>query len=399
MPVTIKTAQHAANIPIFRSPPASSPEVLLKESCSAEFKECQEILQSSFDFNSEHALHSSSNGFVRGVVKAYNDHQHLLIRPEDVWFAILTQLTIYINQHAEELRGTFVAHSGKKDLKVTKFGSRHSVDHGPMAEEMASLLEKNVIDPELRKWVIPAFTTTSKTDEVVASILMMGAFKNYFTYNFAYILCGIPSVTLLGEKADWEEISRRLEKLQTFGKETTQWHHLLKPILSRFVKTFDTPDSPEISNFWRRIVNFRGGSGIPEISGWLTAFCLWNEDGRQLYKLAPADGDHSHEFADRRRTFIEEMGLCLDGQKYGTVNMDDIPRGYATVPIQCDEDGIKFDGVMVAGSVGIKCSSSGEVTAQGHIGLDTLQAESGWWMYQKQAEAAAEKEVGKEAEG
>jgi hypothetical protein len=385
MPVTIKTATHAANIPAFGSPPASSPEILLKGSCSAEFNQCKEVIQSSFDFDSEHALHSSPNGFVHGVVMAYSSHQHLLLKPEDIWFAILTQLTIYINQHAEELRGTFVAHSGKKELEVIRVGNRYSVDHGPMAEEMARLLEKNVVDPELRRWVIPAFTTTSKTDEVVASILMMGALQKYFTYKFC-LMCGIPSVTLLGERADWEEILGRLEKLQTFGKETTQWYHLLKPVLSRFVKTFDTPHSPDIADFWAKIVNRRSGSGVNEISGWLTAFCLWDEDGRQLYNPTPENAEHPHESTGRRRRFVENLGLSLDGQNYGGVEMDDIPRGYATVPIQYDDNGYEFDAVMVAGSVGIKCSSSGEVTAQGQIGLDTLQAESGWWMCEKKAE-------------
>lgn len=299
---------------------------------------------------------------------AYSSHHNLLIRPDDVWFAILTQLSIYINKHAEELRGKFIppSQNGKKELGVVEFGTRFSVDNGLMAEKMTHLLQKNVVDPELRAWMIPAFTTTSKKDEIVASILMMGSLQKYFTYSCRY-MCGIPSVTLLGEQEDWVKILKRLEKLPTFGEEPTQWYRLLKPVLSRFISTFGTQDA-EISDFWARIINRRRGSGVDRISGWLSAFCFWNEDGKLLYHTNLSTRAES---------------LRLDGQTYGSFDMTDMPRGYATVPIKCNDNGYEFDAVMLAGFVGIKCSSSGEKTAEEQVGLDTVQAESGWLMFER----------------
>lgn len=384
MPVTIKIAKHDASLSEFRySQPATSPEALLQGSCPDEYKDCHEIVQSSFDLNSENAIHSSSNGFVRAAVMAYSSHQHLLMRPDDVWFAILTQLSIYINKHAEELREKFVAHSGKIELEVVRGGTRYTVDHNSMVEEMAQLIEQNIVDPELRRWVTPAFTTTSKTDEVVASILMMGTLQKYFTYRFGY-LCGIPSVTLLGERSDWEDILARLEKLKTFGNEPTYWYHLLKPVVTRFVMTFDNPASPEITDFWSRIIHREGGSGVDEISGWLTAFCLWKEDGGLLYNPAPAPAESTNHIWGQRAV---NFNLCLDGQTYGRFDMADLPRGYATVPVECNDNGYKFKAILLAGSVGIKCSSSGKMTAEGQVGLDTLQAVSGWWMCEKKGDS------------
>lgn len=75
--------------------------------------------------------------------------------------------------------------------------------------------------------------------------------------------------------------------------------------------------------------------------------------------------------------------MCLDGQTYGRFDMEDLPRGYATVPVNYNDNGYKFEAVILAGSVGIKRSSSGKVTAEGQVGVDTLQAVSGWWMYEK----------------
>ena len=78
----------------------------------------------------------SRNGFVWGAIKAYSKHRHLKIRPEDIWMAILTKLSSYTNAHAEELRGSFVAHQGKKDLIIEcKPGTRYAVDFGDFAEQ------------------------------------------------------------------------------------------------------------------------------------------------------------------------------------------------------------------------------------------------------------------------
>jgi hypothetical protein len=80
---------------------------------------------------------------------------------------------------------------------------------------------------------------------VIASILMMGAMQTFFGYKVR-ICCGLPSVTLLGSKNDWQLILTRLEKIKTWGQEPTQFHDLLKPVISRFVRTFDDPASAEI---------------------------------------------------------------------------------------------------------------------------------------------------------
>lgn len=85
-----------------------------------------------------------------------------------------------------------------------------------------------------------------------------------------------------------------------------------------------------------------------------------------------------------------DKGLCLDDKTYGQFDMESLPCGYATVPVKCNDNGRKFDAVMIAGSVGIKCSSSGEMTAERQVGLDTVQAVSGWWMFEKKKNSMEE---------
>jgi hypothetical protein len=220
------------------------------------------------------------NGFVHTIIEAYNYHHALILRPDDVWIAILVQFNFYVNAHAELLRANFVAHAGKKALVVS---TPAFDDFGRLAREMTDLIEKNVVDPSLRAWALPDFSTTTANDTTVGSIVLMATLKAYFEYTFCEITCGIPRVTLEGEKADWEKILQRLEKLKEFGLETIAWYHLLVPVISRFVQVFDDPDAWSNVTFWQSVAHFEpGGCGPSHYSGWITAFCAFNDDGKWL---------------------------------------------------------------------------------------------------------------------
>ena len=228
------------------------------------------VLQSSFGENASECIFPDNNGFVHSAMNAYNQHYHLKIRPEDIWLAVLTQLSCYINAHAEELRGSFVAHEGKKELKVYFFGTRFDWDWATFATSISNLLHENVVDPELREWMLPAFSTTTQQDKIVASVVMMASMQAYFSYG-ASAACGLPSVTLMGEKSDYELILHRLEKLRTYGEEPSQFADLLSAVVTRFIRSFEDPKNPDVLDFWNRIVSrWHLGSGMDYYSGWRT---------------------------------------------------------------------------------------------------------------------------------
>jgi hypothetical protein len=49
---------------------------------------------------------------------------------------------------------------------------------------MAAEIQENVLDPDLRAWVTPGFSTTTEDDRVVSAVLTMGAMQEYFSYGF-----------------------------------------------------------------------------------------------------------------------------------------------------------------------------------------------------------------------
>ncbi|KAG8781727.1 hypothetical protein FRC20_003188 [Serendipita sp. 405] len=381
MPVTFKIASHDANeVDSHHIKEKQTATQVIENIWRADGISCKEMLQSSFSPND--AFSARGNGFVDTIVTAYNRHHHLIIRPDDIWCAILNQLSFYVNANAEALRSKFVAHEGKKELEVQAYGSRYTVDFGKMATDMGELLRQNVVDDTLHEWVIPNFTTTTPNDVVVCSVTLMSTLKEYFSYKFG-ILCGLPSITLLGEKEDYLAILLRLDKLEEFGQEPTVWAHLLRPAIKEFANAFDyvkeehTLPNPE---FWGKICHrHSGGSGPTYLSGWITAFCVWSAEGKwQGGKIDEINKVLTTEEATRleRNPFGPPPPLVLENMRYPVVDMADIPKGFCQVDVNLDDNGEKFDCLMVAGHVGMAISSSKEIK-------DTLQPVSEWFMFVK----------------
>ncbi|KAI0325948.1 hypothetical protein GY45DRAFT_1329621 [Cubamyces sp. BRFM 1775] len=229
------------------------------------------VLQGSVAPNEYASLVPQSNGFVQAVVQAYGTHSHLRIRPDDVWIAILSQLSFYVNAHAEELREYFVSHDGQQSLYVELTG-----DYGELARKFVVEMEKHISDNTLSEWILPDFTTTTLKDYTVCSVLMMATCKAYFKF-YGGITCGFPSVTLEGTKEDWQRLLYRTHRLYEFGDQPAVWAEMLRPILSRFVAAFDgNPGVP----FWKHAVHrIEEYCGQDDLTGWITAFCVWTTKG------------------------------------------------------------------------------------------------------------------------
>jgi hypothetical protein len=361
---------------------------LLRDACKGEYNTCKTVIQSSFDGIATEQIYPSHNGFVTAAVTAYGQHHHLTIRPEDVWFSILAQLGFYINAHAEDLRTVFVSHEGKEPLRVDEVGTLETVDIGGMAVAMTAEMEKHIVDPDLLGWIMPNFTTTTSNDIVVASVLMMGAMQEYFEYTFG-IDCGLPSVTLLGEKQDWINLRKRVDKIGSLGDEPSQFASLLKPVLDHFILSFDDPKAPAVLDFWSRIAHrAEPYCGAEFLSGWITSFCFWKSDGELLYTPNKI-GSAFHE--THNKPFNTSKGAAeIDWERFHSVNFKNIPDGYVSVPVLIDNHGVEIKSRMVAGSVGFKVWSSGNPLEDYHranprsllYGDDSLQPASGWWIYE-----------------
>jgi hypothetical protein len=218
---------------------------------------------------------------------------------------------------------------------------------------MTQMLAENIKDPTFRDWILPTFTTTTKDDQTVAAVIMMSTLQKYFTYGCG-TTCGLPSVTLLGEKSDWKQIFHKIERLSSFGEEPTQWLTILRPVIKRIVASFDDPNGEETRDFWQKIAHESGGgSGPTYLSGWITAFCFWGNDGK-CYRVFDQNPPEKKDTMDSMGE--ETPVLQLDDARYHRVETDQIPSGTATVPVRLNDFGKITETIMFAGSLGIEVS-------------------------------------------
>lgn len=277
----------------------------------------------------------SADSFLRGAIQAWGEHLHLEIRPEEVWFTILTQLNFYMEANSEKVRHLFVKHDGQETIYV------EDTSWTAVLLRFKDEIQKRVLTPWLRDWIVPDFSTTRMDDVMTANIMMMGLMKAYFRYEGG-IICGLPSVTLLGERADWEKLLARLDRLTEFGAEPEMYRERLTPIFKRFVQSFDEPDSDEIRKFWSQIVfaaydGFCGAKPL-ELSGWITGFLFWGTEGRRL--------DPSNSRGRQQ--------LVMDGVNYTWHDVRMLPVGYAKAPFTMRDFGNmeKYPAYVAAGTLG-----------------------------------------------
>lgn len=327
------------------------------------------------NMSSTPGLYPSGDSFIRGAIQAWGEHLHFVIRPEEVWFTILVQMNFYMASHAEEVRKLFVDHEGQKEILVKELTWYRIL--GRFKDE----IQARVKTDWLLDWIMPNFSTTTDSDIMTANILMMGLTKTYFKY-IGKPVCGLPSVTLLGEQSDWEKLLAKLDRLPDFGKEPEEYKARLRPILSRFVTSFQDPDSEATRLFWNQIVTGRAGKlcGAPpmHMSGWITGFFFWNENG----------GAYARQKGDM---------LTLDGISYPVLDLEFAPVGYARAPfvMRDYEDQYDFPAYVAAGTLGKQITlgppagykealqrTGGNVSLADDKSMHgTLKPLSGWMLY------------------
>lgn len=257
------------------------------------------------------------NGLVGALIRAYNDHHDIVLRPENFWIAVLTQFSNYVNANAEALRSKLVAHADTKELVVK------GVHIDDMTITMTNQIADSLKDASIIEWILPAFTTTTFTDILVCGVTTMAAMQNYFSYSMSSF-CGIPNVTLLGTTADYEDLSRRVDRLLEFDNGTgvmKKWHEYLKPIFVELVRASQGNHSPE---FWSRVyANHSEESGSSFMSGWSTAFCCFTGNGKWQ-----GDAHTYKRWNDDLKTFD------LHTSVYPVIDTSDIPSGIVSVPVR-----------------------------------------------------------------
>lgn len=169
------------------------------------------------------------------------------------------------------------SHEGKTNLTIEVDSlSQVKNDMASIVDQFTQMIDHNLVDGEVKDWVIPDFSTTTKEDKLVCGSVLMATMKSYFTYHMA-AFCGIPSISLDGTVEDWQNIKNRIDKFRRYN--LNDWTDMLEAILEQFVQA----KKGKLDNaFWGKICHWEGEHSykIPELSGWITAFCVFDKHGK-----------------------------------------------------------------------------------------------------------------------
>ncbi|KAJ7888243.1 hypothetical protein B0H13DRAFT_1627160, partial [Mycena leptocephala] len=379
-----------------------TPSQILERACPGQREEADKILQYNIGGwtgrqDIQFKIVPNEHGFVSTMLSAYTGNYALVIRPDDVWLTVISQFSLYVNANPELLRdeANFVSHESRKG-QPPEIVDPNSL---PLSAQIGELMQRNVLDPALREWVLPNFCTSTPNDIAVGSMLWMApTIKKVLIPDTETLRRGIPRVTLEGRQGDWELLLKKLERLKKYGIPAIAWYHLLYPVVSRLAKSFNHAHSPENLEFWKKVVHREGFGGRSlKLSGWITAFCVfsfegkWRIPGLQTSRVGKKDPATlpSHHFWSTYAPSLQETSLdmTIDGTKYPVLNIHDLPAGYAEVDITVNHGGIVSPCVIVAGLTGVGFSSSRDSLLSLTGRNDTVRPVVAWWVFSKLPEA------------
>lgn len=289
------------------------------------------------------------------------------------------------------------------------------------------LTQKNVLDgleislsqfqDAFTDWVIPKFSTSLNTDVVVAATLITGipqkssvAVANSLDDASVFSL-GLQSVTLMGKKADWELLVRKVaqfanDEFDLFStvnhSEVKEWSDRVLAVVTRMRQSCFANRMPVARQFWDDAIFIlrRPDDEVEEefrlaISGWITSFCFWNEDGVCLdprVKVRTVGVMASKpDLCNEDERYLTELGrtriMTTDDVVFHSVFPQNIPSNLVASPLPICAEGSDLDSglVVLAGFVGSEILTTNTIKPPNSFDriktqLNSLQIRLGWWV-------------------
>ncbi len=147
-------------------------------------------------------------------------------------------------------------------------------DVSSVAQVLVRKLQERIVDEGMVDSLMPSFSPMGADDRAVTAMAVLGTVE-YFEYGTIFSF-GFPSITLEGERSDWEALARMVGGLARFRDEVAEWARCLGKLVDGMLATFDRPEDPSVEEFWMKACHSAGGGGSGDVlmlSGWLTSFC------------------------------------------------------------------------------------------------------------------------------
>jgi hypothetical protein len=285
-------------------------KVPLKEYSFKELTESQfhkPVLSCSDTSTNDLLVGNRFNGFLYTIHRAFADHRHLELSPDDIWLTICQGFSNHVSTNKEELEFMLLKEDHPDSIVVTtdpNIKEKHNWDQVIASFNTEILSFSN---DEFQNLLIKKFTTTTPVITTTYQATLMDVTSHYINYT-SMTMCGIPSITLLGSSEDWKKIYSDIDQFNYFGME--EWVSELKPVIREFVNASE--GNPNVE-FWQSIYKNVEVYDKRYISGWIIKFFPY-----LIEDVSTA-------------TIQYKPNLFIEGNRYliSDITIDNVPKGRA----------------------------------------------------------------------
>ncbi|KAK6705119.1 hypothetical protein SNK05_009011 [Fusarium graminearum] len=288
----------------------------------------------------------SVNGFIWSACQAYDRGTPLVIRPDDVWLAILQSIGRFCLPHTDDILLNEM-------FDVPRLTKEDFMSPDTLAGEMEYLVNRKCLSEERTNSLMPDFTTTLSEDVTAACVSILGTqWKDDLPTDLRFTRAGMSTVILAGQYCDWFSLLDRLKLFEDEGEEVQHFIKNTRPILRRLHYAAREPDSPTARELFSTTVRKTPPNGVDDdlVTGWITSFYHLNQQSQMRQPDIGPFGQYGGEASEHKNM---AWGEEHDDILYPAVRLADIPTGISAMPVQFPGKDKAFHGIMVGGSIGI----------------------------------------------
>ncbi len=206
------------------------------------------------------------NEFVLKCLFAAEHGTCVEIDPNDVWISILAVL-------ASKNVSDFVKNNYWKENRENTEDTQYFCSTTTNLDKNCKCLKSD----EVRKFIIPDFTTTTDIHRLIATNIVLGS-NSLEEVQVSSSFCfhqRLHSVKMLGSEDDWKCLLEKAKQIPSFSyfSDRDRWSTLLNAAIENFTKTFQ-----DNRDFWCDMVfSIKDYVGGFHTTGWITIFMTMGE--------------------------------------------------------------------------------------------------------------------------
>jgi hypothetical protein len=268
----------------------------------------------------ESLVNCPNNGLIQTIQECYDQHRPLILTPDVIWLAICQGISIHINQNYDSFKNTLFDENKPEQIIVRNDSLEYASKHWGELIQSFSDETKKYTKSDFYSFFVSEFSTTTAIELTAYQITMLESFKKNFQY-IAESGCGIPSITITGNKRDWQLILEKLQILDQIG--LSEWATNLRPIIEQFIAASKGKID---KTFWQDIYKNVVEYNAFYISGWIIKFFPY------IKELESIDG----EYGGVKETEVFMPNEFINGYDYlrSTLSTDNFPSGIAKIDVK-----------------------------------------------------------------